>query len=358
MSDLVIQSYRGPYTARFGEPFEGLEHGLSNGEHLLIDARVADLYCDRLSAALAGRSVLRLEATEANKSLEVFPKYYSHLIERGVRRDHLLVAVGGGIVQDITAFIAATLLRGLRWHFFPTTLLAQADSCIGSKSSVNVGGTKNQIGTYTPPDEIRISTEVLQTLTDADRRSGIGEMIKVHVLAGWDAVRAIAADYHQLGNDSQLLGRYIRQSLKIKQAKIEADEFDRGERVVMNYGHSFGHAIESCTRYAVPHGIAVTIGMDMANFVSWRLGLADRQVYDELHPLLAANFAGFEHLDISVDHLVAAIGKDKKNVDRDFVLILLREPGALFQHRLTDGARLHEICAEYLACLRGHAASS
>ena len=357
MSDLVIQSHRGPYTAHFGEPFEGLEHGLGAGEHLLIDARVANLYRDRIQAALSGRSVLYLEATEANKSLEGFPEYYTHLIEQGVRRDHLLIAVGGGIVQDITAFIAATLLRGLRWRFYPTTLLAQADSCIGSKSSVNVGGAKNQIGTYTPPDEIRISTEVLQTLTDADRRSGIGEMIKVHVIAGWDDVRAIAADYHQLANDSELLSRYIRQSLKIKQAKIEADEFDRGERVVMNYGHSFGHAIESCTRYAVPHGIAVTIGMDMANYASWRLGLAHRQVYDELHPLLSANFAGFEHLDISVDDLVAAIGRDKKNVGRDFVLILLSEPGALFQHRLPDGARLHEICTEYLAGLHKHVSS-
>lgn len=357
MSDIVIQSHRGPYAARFGEPFEGLERGLRDGEHLLIDERVANLYRDSIPAALAGRSVLRLEATEANKSLEAFPKYYTHLIERGVRRDHLLIAVGGGIVQDITAFIAATLLRGLRWHFYPTTLLAQADSCIGSKSSVNVGGAKNQIGTYTPPDQILISTEVLQTLTDAARRSGVGEMIKAHIIAGWDQTRSIAADYNHLEDDPVLLSRYIRRSLQIKQLRIEVDEFDRSERVVMNYGHSFGHAIESCTQFAVPHGIAVSIGMDMANYASWRLGLAGRHVYDELHPLLAANYSGFEHVDISVDQLIAAIGKDKKNVGGDFVLILLREPGALFQYRLEDGARLYAICAEYLEGLSNHAQS-
>ena len=348
MSDLVIRSHRGSYPVHFGEPFEGLEHGLNEGEHLLIDARVAELYENSLSAALAGCSVLRLEATEGNKSLEAFPRYYTHLIDQGVRRNHLLIAVGGGIVQDITAFIAATLLRGLRWHFYPTTLLAQADSCIGSKSSVNVGGSKNQLGTYTPPDEILISTEVLATLTDSDRRSGIGEIIKVHIIAGWDEVRALATDYSHLGHDPVLLGRYIQEALKIKKMKIEADEFDRGERVVMNYGHSFGHAIESCTNFSVPHGIAVSIGMDMANFASWRLGLSGRDVYDELHPLLTENFSGFENLEVPVDRLVAALGRDKKNVGRDIVLILLSEPGALFQHRITDEPKLRAICAEYL----------
>ena len=353
MSDLVIRCHRGSYPVHFGEPFKGLEHGLNEGEHLLIDARVADLYESNLSAALAGCSVLRIEATEDNKSLEAFPRYYTHLIDQGVRRNHLLIAVGGGIVQDITAFIAATLLRGLRWHFYPTTLLAQADSCIGSKSSVNVGGSKNQLGTYTPPDEISISTEVLATLTDSDRRSGIGEIIKVHIISGWDEVRALAADYSQLEHDPVVLGRYIQESLKIKKVKIEADEFDRGERIVMNYGHSFGHAIESCTNFAVPHGIAVSIGMDMANFASWRLGLSGRDVYGELHPLLEENFSGFQNIDISVDRLVAALGRDKKNVGRDIVLILLSEPGALFQHRITDESRLRAICAEYLENLGG-----
>lgn len=350
-ADLTIQSHRGPYTVRFTAPFAGLETGLSETEHLIIDRRVAELYAAPLAAALSGRSVLRIEATEANKSLEAFPAYFTHLLDQRVRRDHTLVAVGGGILQDITSFMAATLLRGVRWRFYPTTLLAQADSCIGSKSSVNVGGQKNQVGTYTPPEDIRIATGVLETLTEADRRSGIGEIIKVHVIAGWDRARAVAADYPRLLTDRAALREYIRQSLLIKQVKIEADEFDRGDRVVMNYGHSFGHAIESCTHYAVPHGIAISIGMDMANFTSWRLGLAPRRVFDELHPVLAANYAGFERTDVPFDALMGALGKDKKNLGRDVVLILLSEPGRLFQHRVTDGAALQAICREYFECL-------
>jgi hypothetical protein len=127
------------------------------------------------------------------------------------------------------------------------TLLAQADSCIGSKSSINVGKIKNVLGTFTPPRKITISTRLLSTLDDRDIRSGIGEMLKVHGIDGPDSFDQIAADYARLTSDAETLKRYVRRSLEIKKHIIEQDEFDRGIRNVMNYGHSFGHAIESAT---------------------------------------------------------------------------------------------------------------
>lgn len=351
MDELVIQSHMGPYRVRFGPAFEGLESGLAGEEHLLTDARVAALYARELAAALGSQSVLRIEATETNKSLEQFPIYASHLIDRGIKRDHILIAVGGGIIQDITAFLAATLLRGVSWRFYPTTLLAQADSCIGSKSSVNVGRYKNQLGTFTPPTEAMISTDVLGTLSDAEIRSGVGEMLKVHIIAGWEDTRAIMADYDRMITNRGVLARYLRRSLEIKQAKIEADEFDRGERLVMNYGHSFGHAIESATDYRIPHGIAVTIGMDMANYVSWRLGFIDQAVYDELHALLAENYAGFQQERIPEQALFTALTKDKKNVGSDLSLILMRGPGRVFRGRYAFDDQLRSLCRDYLAML-------
>lgn len=358
MRDLTIMSHRGPYPVRFGPAFDGIADGLAAGQHLVIDSRVADLYAGALAAPLASPSTLRIEATEANKSLERMADYVLHLLEHGIRRDHTLVAVGGGIIQDIVCFMAATLLRGLPWTFHPTTLLAQADSCIGSKSSINVGRHKNQLGTFTPPADILISTDVLDTLDPVDLRSGLGEVIKVHVLSGWEDTRRLLGDYQRLVTDRALLQGYIRRSLEIKKALIEIDEFDQGDRLILNYGHTFGHAIESCTRFAVPHGIAVTIGMDMANFAAWRLGLAERQVYDEIHPVLAANYAGFERAAITTDDLVRALGKDKKNIGRDVVLILPREPGMMIRHQVTDAAKLRTICDEFLVCLRGDAARS
>lgn len=349
MDDLIIQSHRGPYTVRFGRAFAGLEAGVAAHEHVIIDARVAEIYSGILSMALAGRSVLRIEANEANKSLEQFPMYVTHLLNHGVRRGHVLVAVGGGVIQDIVSFIAATLLRGLPWRFYPTTLLAQADSCIGSKSSVNVGRYKNQLGTFTPPQDIVIATDVLDSLGEADIRSGLGEMIKAHIISGWSAIRALAKDYSRISRDKQVMADYIRRSLEIKKAKIEADEFDRNERLVMNYGHSFGHAIESATNYAVPHGIAVTIGMDMANYVSFRRGLIGREVYDEVHSLLATNYSGFDRIPIPSDGLFAALARDKKNTDSDISLILMRGPGQVFRDHPLSSGQLRSICAGYFA---------
>lgn len=354
----MIRSHRGPYVVRFDRTFAGIESGLAPHEHLVIDARVANVYSGTLRAALAVKSVLRVEATEASKSLERFPDYVTHLLDRGLRRNHVLVAVGGGIIQDITAFLAATLLRGVPWRFYPTTLLAQADSCIGSKSSVNVGPYKNQLGTFTPPREIIISTELLASLADADLRSGLGEMIKAHIIAGWEDTRSIAADYPRLLADRPLLTRYIRRSLEIKKLAIEADEFDRDERLVMNYGHSFGHAIESATRYAIPHGIAVTIGMDVANYLSSRLGYLDRRTFDELHQLLAANYAGFERVPIPEERFFAALAKDKKNEDGGLSIVLMRGPGRVFVERRPDSEQLRSLCTEYFEWLPGREAAA
>jgi 3-dehydroquinate synthase len=348
-----VQSYRGSYTAWFGSAFKGLKEGLAPGEHLVIDERVAQFYKNDLSAALNGPSVLRIEATEFNKSLEKFPGYVLHLMERDVKRDHMLVAVGGGIIQDITAFLSAIMLRGIRWKFYPTTLLSQADSCIGAKSSINVGPYKNQVGTFTPPNEVFISSEVLKTLPELDMRSGIGEIIKAHIISGWEATRAIARDYPKLMQDKGILERAIRLSLEVKRERIEADEFDQNERLVLNYGHSFGHAIESATDYKVPHGIAVTLGMDMANFISYRLGFIKIAVYEELHQLLAINYDGFEKIPIPEERFFLALHKDKKNFTGEISILLLHDPGQVFRKEYSKDGPLQELCREYLAVFAG-----
>ncbi|OGR87986.1 MAG: hypothetical protein A3J74_03695 [Elusimicrobia bacterium RIFCSPHIGHO2_02_FULL_57_9] len=358
MPELSVNSHRGPYKVIFGNAFEGLEKGLADNEHLIIDAKVAELYEQKLGKALQGDCVLRIEATEANKSLEQFPGYAAHLLEHGIRRSHSLVAVGGGIIQDITAFLAATLLRGLAWRFYPTTLLAQADSCIGSKSSVNVGAYKNQLGTFTPPDEIRISTDILDTLSEADMRSGIGEMIKVHIISSLEDARRLAKDYPHLLKDGALLSRALVRSLEIKKNLIEIDEFDRKERLAMNYGHSFGHALESATDYAVPHGIGVTIGMDMANRLSQRLGLLENSALEELSPMIQANYAGFESLSLPENRFISALEKDKKNSGpaETARFVLLRRPGEPVLKDCLLNNQFKEFCRGFFKELSDRAA--
>jgi len=354
MNRLTIQSHKGPYDVLFdADGLSGLDAALPGNAHVIVDARVATLYSDRMRNILASPSVLRIEATESAKSLERFPAYVEHLVACSLRRDHVLVAIGGGIIQDITCFLSATMLRGVPWRFVPTTLLAQCDSCIGSKSSINCGAAKNILGTFTPPSEVMISTRFLETLDERDVRSGIGEMLKVHAIAGPDRFTAFAAGYDALFSDARAMAAAIRSSLEIKQGYIERDEFDTGPRLVFNLGHSFGHAIEAATDFAVPHGIAVTIGLDMANWMSWQLGQGREQHWQAGHAVLARNYRGFADHPVPLDRFLAALAKDKKNVGSGSVTLILPDAAGTISrgvHKADQAFR--RLCATYLESVR------
>ncbi len=346
---LAIQSHTGEYQAHFaGDALAQLNGNIPVGAHFIIDKRIGELYGPVMGNIRAAPSVLALEAAETSKSLDRFPQYVEHLVSHGIRRDGLLIAIGGGIIQDITCFLAATMLRGVDWRFYPTTLLSQADRCIGSKSSINSGEAKNILGTFTPPREVFISVAFLQTLDERDIRSGVGEMLKVHAIDGPESFLEIAGDYERLLSDPNLMNRYIRRSLEIKKPYIQEDEFDRGPRNIFNYGHSFGHAIEAATRFAVPHGIGVTMGMDLANRVAVELGLAPESHFQAMHPALQANYRGFENEPVPLEPFLAALAKDKKNTGSGSVTIIL--PGkdgrlAKSRHALDDG--FAQICHTY-----------
>ena len=352
MSDsLVIQSHKGPYTVHFNE--DALENLKVDGAHIIVDKRVADLYRDRMGHILNAPSVLMIDAVEPAKSLERFPAYVEHLVSHGLRRNHHLLAIGGGIIQDITCFLAATMLRGVTWRFVPTTLLAQCDSCIGSKSSINCGDAKNILGTFTPPAEIMVSTRFLQTLDQREIHSGIGEMLKVHAIAGPELFADFAVHYDALFTEPASMVAAIRRSLTIKQGFIEKDEFDQGPRLVFNYGHSFGHAMEAATDFAIPHGIAVTIGMDMANWISANLGLGTMDHWAAGHGVLAKNYNGYQDYPIPLDRFLAALAKDKKNTGAGSVTLILPDAtGRIIRGTHAADDNFRRLCGEYLAEVR------
>lgn len=319
---ITIQSFKGEYSVFFDDDFLDKISGTCNDSlFYIIDVNVANLYSKELRAVLNKPQVILIEAIEGNKSVENILPIYQELIEKGVRRHHTLVALGGGIIQDITCFIASTLLRGLKWHFIPTTLLSQADSCIGSKSSINLGKTKNILGTFNPPDEIFICRKFLDTLEIKDIMSGIGEMIKVHAIDSAQSFDLISGDYEKLKVDSNILEEYIYRSLLIKKGYIEIDEFDKNIRNIFNYGHSFGHAIEAATNFAIPHGIAVTMGMEMSNNIAQLRGILPRTHYDRMKPLLKKNFSPFKKVPIELQAFLLALSKDKKNTPDKLGLI-------------------------------------
>jgi 3-dehydroquinate synthase len=347
---ITIQSHKGEYQANFfNNGLEKLNKSPVQGAIYIIDENIVKLYGDKLSDILTSQRVLRITATEQNKSLDCFPEYIEQLVKLNIRREQVLVAIGGGIIQDITCFLASTMMRGLPWLFFPTTLLAQADSCIGSKSSINSGEIKNILGTFTPPEKVVIDVGFLNTLEKKDIFSGVGEMIKVHAIDSPDSFNQISHHYDEIIGDHLLMENFIYNSLLMKKKFIEVDEFDKGARNVMNYGHSFGHAIETATGYGIPHGIAVTIGMDIANFVAVGLKESTVEHFERMHTVLEKNCKSYQNVPIDIDSLMLALSKDKKNSNTQLRLILPDKEGLIGIGLYDNDEELYSIVSDYFA---------
>ena len=271
MKTLKVKSYTGTYEADFYSDFSFLEE-LDRLEHpfFLVDKQVYRLYEGDLTKLLQDKPHIFIEAVEDNKTVHEALKIIKEMLVLPSRRNTVLVAIGGGIVQDVSAFIANIIYRGISWMLVPTTLLAQADSCIGSKSSLNFDHYKNILGYFYPPIKIYVNTKFTHTLTEKDYFSGLGEIMKCALMAGYDSFIATSANLSALlaRNDEDVLLLEIEKALRFKKNMIELDEFDRGPRNIMNYGHTFGHAMEATSDYAIPHGQAVSYGMMVANEIS------------------------------------------------------------------------------------------
>jgi 3-dehydroquinate synthase len=320
---MEIKSGEGVYGVEFDETsFTKADPFLDGNIHVIMDSNLVALYPKLLTEFINHPSIILIEANENSKAiLQVLP-VIEQLLDNGARRGHTLLAIGGGVIQDIVCFISSVLFRGLDWKFIPTTLLSQADSCIGSKSSINLGKTKNILGTFHPPKSILICPMFLDTLDRCEILSGIGEILKVHTIDGIQSFDNVAHDYDALLSDPLVLLKYIQKALTIKKKYIEVDEYDQGVRNIFNYGHSFGHAIESATKFEIPHGIAVTIGMDMANRISaWRGSLTEGH-YERMHVVLQKNYKDYLGVQIPLEPLISALKKDKKNTVESLMLIL------------------------------------
>lgn len=351
LDSFSVKSISRDYTVEFIDNFADRVNNLAGkGAFFVVDARVFDLYRRRMEGAIPPENRFIVEAIEPNKTLENSAKVIQGLIEKGIRKNSILVAVGGGIIQDITAFVSSIIFRGIEWVFLPTTLLAQGDSCIGSKTSINFGGYKNVLGNFYPPSSVAIDWKFLESLSDSDIKSGIGEMLHFYFIADSPWAKKIAGEYEQLFAERKRLHKYIRESLMIKKEVIERDEFDRGERNLFNYGHTFGHALESITGYTIPHGQAVTVGMDIANYISWQCGMLDQSVFDEMHGILMKNMPVFEMTREHLMRYMDALSKDKKNIDGDLTCILTEGPGRMKKTRMPFNNQLKQwmlSCFEY-----------
>ena len=345
---LSIKSSIREYEVYFSQSvFNALTNELNTDDVVFVDQNVFSFLSDDVRQLITSGNHILIEATEELKSYTALTTLIEQLIKKRFRRNNRLIAVGGGITQDITAFIASIMYRGVEWLFFPTTLLAQADSCIGGKTSINIGKYKNQLGNFYPPQKIFIIPEVLKSLPELDFKSGMGEMLHFYLVSGEDDFEFYRQNYEKAFEDEAVLMALIKRNLEIKKGFIERDEFDRGERQLLNYGHSFGHAIESLTNYTIPHGIAVSYGMDMANFISVKLCFIENDVRQRLRSQLEKVWTGTSLGNLNVNNFEKALSRDKKNIGNTYQVILTKGIGNMLKHGICPNEDFTNWLYEY-----------
>jgi 3-dehydroquinate synthase len=240
-----------------------LESWWPEGDVLIVD----DFFADRLAPELADATIL-VHADEQAKSFERMGDLLLQLKRRGINRSSTVLGLGGGVIQDITTFVASVYMRGIAWTYVPSTFLAMADSCLGGKSSINVGPFKNLVGTFHPPRQITVMAPLARSLPLVEIRGGLAEAAKIcfcHGPASFERYRLLAKPIlNGVWSDGELTA-LLHHVLAVKQWFIQSDEFDRAERRLLNFGHTWGHALESATAYAIPHGLAVALGMVAAH---------------------------------------------------------------------------------------------
>lgn len=313
MRSLNVKSKLSDYNVIFYSNIEMIEKQMS-GSIVIVDQNVYNLYRTHFKD-----DAIVFECTEDNKTLEGSMQLFRELIKRKAKSNSKVFAVGGGILQDVVGFACSTYCRGIEYDLVPTTLLSQCDSCIGGKTSINFEKVKNILGTFYPPNNIHICTEFLNTLTKEDYLSGMGEIIKFNILK--DTTQNII--------DRQDIINLIIDSLSYKSSIIEVDEFDKRERKFLNFGHTFGHALESTSKYKIPHGTAVLFGILVANKVSTLLGLLTMGKESDLFDLIFPYIKHQELQDSWFDfyNLLSVIKHDKKNTGTiNMVLITNKEP--------------------------------
>lgn len=330
MQVIKVHSAIRDYEVNFSDTFDFLgAFEMIQNRFYVIDSNVWNLYRDTQFSHLDPKLVMVLPIEEDRKNLDTVMEVYDALMARSAKRNMTMISIGGGIVQDITGFAASTLYRGINWIFVPTTLLAQADSCIGSKTSLNYKSYKNLIGSFFPPNQIYLCPRFTGTLKSEDYFSGLGEVIKLHLMGGEKLARELMSSLPALAKRAEpaALLSAIERSLAVKLSYMQDDEFDTGKRNLLNYGHCFGHAVESTSEFAIPHGQAVVIGMMFANIVAKNRGLLNTDLFGQIHnqTLLPALVSKPGKSQLDTDSVFAAMKMDKKRTGEGLVLIMLAD---------------------------------
>ncbi|MBR3608240.1 MAG: 3-dehydroquinate synthase [Lachnospiraceae bacterium] len=299
---------------------------------IMTDETVAKFYLEEVKQVLLSVSTQVFshvfKAGEEYKNLDSVQEGYSFLIENKIDRKDVLIALGGGVVGDMTGYIAATYLRGIDFVQIPTTLLAQLDSSIGGKTGVDFLQYKNMVGAFKMPALVYMNLSLLSTLEDRQFYNGFAEAMKHGLIR--DALYyewMISHMYEICDRDPETLEQLIFRSCEIKKAIVEKDPLEKGDRALLNFGHTLGHAIEKYKNFTLLHGECVALGCVAAAFISWKKQLLSMEEYYEVRDMFVPFYLPISIEDIEVDRIIEITKSDKKMEQGNIKFILLKKIG-------------------------------
>ena len=346
MEKIQISSRLYDYEVSFTSDFSKELSGFSlETTAYVIDRHVAELYSQRLGV-IRQDHCFWVTAEESQKTMDTVMEIISFWRGLGVHKNWRIVCLGGGITQDLTTMASNLYLRNLDWYFFPTTLLAMCDSCIGGKCGINLGEYKNQLGVFYPPKQIVIDPAFLSTLSALDYLNGWGELLKFSLTEN-------RGMYERLKQEAAYIpcphiADYIREGLEIKKTIIEVDEFESDLRRVLNYGHTFGHALEAYSHHKVPHGKAVIWGIDVVNFFAMKNKLIPQSLYLDIKETIRSAFLPEEIIIKEPERLFQIIKTDKKVKGSSLSFALLDGPSHLIVYPMEIDQSLYQLFRSYM----------
>ena len=331
-----------------------LETAKTNGKVVVITDRNVDEYQSEAfmkEMAETGLEVNKyiIEPGEKSKNLNTVKNIYEYLIEQNLERKSALIALGGGVVGDITGFVSATYLRGIKFIQVPTSLLAQADSSVGGKVGVDFLGSKNIVGSFYQPSAVYINVNSLRTLPKRDLISGLAEVIKHGIIKDEDFFEYMENNLEKiLCFDEAALQYMSKMNCQIKGRVVEEDEKETGLRAILNFGHTFGHAIESVSGFKLYHGECVSIGMVGAFKLAKYLNMTEQEHIERAEKLFKKAGLPIKTDGLDVETVYNQMFYDKKRKNGKLVFVLPKKIGQVFlrnvdDHNLVKKA-LEEIC--------------
>lgn len=347
MKQIKVEIPNEPYTVYVGDGIldqfaDTLDRYKKYRQIVVISSKnIFDLYGEKLLSGFKEKlqvRVLLVPDGEKAKSLQQVEALYTSMLEKHIERGALIVALGGGVVGDIAGFVAATYLRGVDFVQVPTTLLAQVDSSIGGKTGVNHKLGKNLIGAFKQPLFVFVDTDVLQSLPDAEIRCGLGEAIKYGFILNHPLFDYLLGHIDKVQKkDPQALLHVVEQSIQEKAQVVAQDEKESGLRMILNFGHTFGHALEAELGYEnLKHGEAVILGMQCALLYTKESGQMPVDDFETGMKLLKSVPVAVDKVKLSSDHLLEHMTRDKKVKDKNIRLVLTEQIGTYKMEEQAD----------------------